>query len=499
MDNIATDLQLLYEEIYKHYLSEKSAVEKWNDIALILHHKNPILIKTFKSIKKNDDHEKISLDYNMGFDQLQKQISSESDDLRKCSFIILAMHHIIYNLMTVEGNYYFNLDGKEQMDILKEDIMYYVNVSIKKEQNVNFHAFILLYGLESLFNKRFYVGIDFEFTERKNKLAQLNFEHDVSTTSIIQIISPAELEPDMLENFIYLIICNKYVNKILHGSDSLDIPYLFEIMLQSDPNKIIKFTKSFIDTRFLCEYYKLNRNEESNNKCSIYNEEADRSAIYYFGVVSEEQQQKLSELLVSMPADIEWNVHKLPKSQLLYAQYDVMFLKYFYYRIINVATKDESTDLGKKAIIELYKHVLTQLTQYIYLESNSITFLRNKCKEEVDVLNNYFVKKPNTIIKMIDIYNQVLPDLSTVNPMVDIDKILKVNYFRTTVATIIKRMVYGHISQKCRVYKDKSTLWTDKLYNKFILDFFTELKFNYLYSMFKDLDGTLEAKVRNIC
>ncbi|XWV25996.1 hypothetical protein QJ857_gp1084 [Tupanvirus soda lake] len=501
IDNIATDLQLFHQNILDTYISTKSATEKWLNIATFIHDNNNVIVNAFSVIKKNDDRNETEMDYLTEFEQLQNQIKEESDPLRKCSFIILSLHKMIYDLMTTEGNYYFSLIGKEEMSILKDDIIYYVNLSIKTEQNIYFHAYILLYALESLFNRHFYVGVDFEYTNKKIQLAQLNFEHNKSFKSIIMMVSPSELEQVMMENFVNLIICNKFIKKILHGSDSLDIPYVYNHMLETDADKIIKFTKALIDTRFLCEYYKLNKIGVSDNRCSIYDQDPGRSAIYYFKVVSEEQQNKLSELLESMPAphDIQWNIHKMPKSQVLYAQYDVIFLKYFYYRMIYVATDDETSDIGKKATIELYKNVLTELTQFVYLENNNITFLRSKCKEEVDVVNNYFVRKPNGILKMIDIYNLISTNLSTSNPSVDIDKILKVNHFKSTVTILIKRIVYGHISQKCRIYKDKATMWTDKLSNQLILDFLKQMEFNYLFSMFKELDKLLESKVKLTC
>jgi hypothetical protein len=503
MDNISNNLQLFHQYILNIYISDKSNEAKWSEIALYMHDNNSIVLETFSYIKKMDERKQMDLDYNLSFDQVQILISQESDVLRKCSFVILSLHIMIYDLMTSDGNYYFSLNGKDEMkiNVIKEDIVYYVNMSIKNEQNIYFHAYILIYCLESLFNRYFYVGIDFEYTNKKIRLAQLNFEHSKVLQSIIMMVSPSELEPIMMDNFIKLIICNKFIKKILHGSDSLDIPYMYKIMLDNDPDKIIKFTKDMIDTRFLCEYYKLNRNEESNNKCSIYDQDSTRSAIYYFGVISDEQQEKLSELLELMPAahDIEWNIHKMPRSQVLYAQYDVIFLKYFYYRIISVATLDESTDIGKKNVIDLYKHVLSELAQFVYLENNDITFLKSKCKEEVDVVNNYFIRKSNNILKMIDIYNQVSNNLSTTNPVADIDKIIKVNHFKASILILIKRIVYGHVSRMCKVYKDKSTIWTDKLSNQLIFDFFKEMGFNHLYSMFKELDGILEIKIRLIC
>jgi len=501
LDNIVTNLQLFYQKILEFYQMDMLPTDKWTKIAAYMHENNNVIVKTYVAIKKQDTRKNIDINYETNFDQLQQQITDESDALVKSSFIILSLHNIVYDMLSSEGNYYFSLNGKEEMHILKKDLMYYVNLSIKNEQNIYFHAFILLYALESLFNRHFYVGVDFEYTNKKIQLAQLNFEHDVALQSIIMMVSPNELEAVMFKNFINLIICNSSIKKILHGSDSLDIPYLYNHMLENDPSKIIRFTKTLIDTRFLCEYYKLNKEESSDNRCSIYDEDPDRSAIYYFNVVSKEQQYKLTELLQSMPAphDIVWNIHKMPRSQSKYAAYDVFYLKILYYKMINVAAKDFNTIPAKKATITLYKHVLTELTQFVYLENNSITYLRTKCKEEVDVVNNYFVRRPNGILKMIDIFAQVSTNLTTTDPLTEIDKLIKVNHFKTSIMILIKRMTYGFISQKCRVQKDKSTIWTDKLDNQFIFDFFDKLKFRYLYKMFKELEKTLETRIKMIC
>ena len=501
VDNINTDLQLFHQRILGIYQSDSLPTEKWTAIASYMHDNNATVVKAYTSIRKKDERTAINLDYKIDFAQLQNQISKESDELRKSSFIILSLHNMIYDLLSTEGNYYFTLNGQEEMAILKKPLVYYVNLSSKPEQNVYFHAYILLYALESLFNKHFYIGIDFEYTNKKIQMGQFNFEHNVALQSIIMLVSPNDLEPVMMENLINIIICNKSIKKILHGSDSLDIPYVYDHMLAQDSEKIISFTKTLIDTRFLCEYYKLTRDQPSDYKCSIYDEDPSRSAVYYFGVISESQQNRLAELLQSMPAhhDIQWNIRKLPKSQVLYAQYDVIFLKYFYYRIIHMGTEDEASDSGKKDIIELYKHVLNEITRFVYLENNNVTYLRAKCKEEVNMVNNYFIRKPNAIIKLIDIYNQVSVGLETTHPRVIIDKLAKVNHFKVTIMTLIKRIVYGFISQKCRVYKDKSTLWADKLDNQFILDFLKEMEFNYLYAMYKELFKVLEIRVAAIC
>lgn len=500
MDDIIANFQLLYQKILDIYQSNISDHDKWLNISKYVNENNSIISKVYVTVKK-ENRKGIEMDYNIKFAQLQDQIKNEVNKLVKASIIILSMHHIFYDLMRSEGNYYQMIYSKDEMRIPKKNITYYVNVSAKVEQNIHFHAYILLYALESLFNSNFYVGMDFEYTFKKIQLAQMNFEHKVVAQSIIMLINPNELDSDTMNNLVNLIICNQYIKKILHGADSLDIPYIYVHMLQNDPKKIIRFTKSLIDTRFLCEYYKLNRNEVLEYRCSIYDEEPSRSAVYYFNVISQEQQNKLTKLFESLPPprENEWNIHRLLNSQLTYATRDVLYLKWFYYKIIHDATKDGDSDIDKRRIIELYKYVLTELTQLVFLENNGITYLKAKSKEEVDMINNYFIRKSTGTIKLIDIYNQVSTDLYTTNPKVDIGKIIKVNHFKSIILLIIKRIVYGFISQKCRVYKDKTTVWTDKMNNQFIFDFFSKLKFWRLYRMFMELNRTLETRVRIIC
>jgi hypothetical protein len=489
----------IYQNIKNLYYSNLNLSVKWESIAdtIVLHREE------FRKIKKEIENSKMEmkLDYEISLEKLEKDIEIESDPVVKLSYFILFLHHVIYSLMSSEENYRFSLNGKEEMTILNKNIIYYISLYDKKERNKLFHSFIILFGLESLFNKHLYVGIDYEFTKKKIQLAQLNFEHDVSLKSFILIISPEDLTNDQMQDFIYFIICNTDIQKILHGSDSLDIPYMYTQMLADDTEKIIKFTRSMIDTRFLCEYYKLSRSENLDNRCSIYDQDSSRSAIFFFGVISEKQQERLSEIIQSMPIhyDLDWRISTLSQSQILYAQYDVIFLKYFYYRIINVATKDASTELEKKNIIELYKNLLTEIIQFIYLENNKITFLREKCKEEVDPVNNYFIRNKQGIVKLVDIFNNVSTGIKCTTPKIDIDNLLKVPHFKTTVVIIMKRIVYGIISKNCKVYKNKTTLWIEKLNNLFIHNFFMEMKFNCLDKMFSNISSILQDRIEVFC
>ena len=74
------------------------------------------------------------------------------------------------------------------------------------------------------------------------------------------------------------MLTDKTICKIGHGTDSLDIPALYKYI--NDKEKIIQFTNSLYDTRFLCEYI----NTFTPNKlCNIY------FSIKYFNVVKEKQ------------------------------------------------------------------------------------------------------------------------------------------------------------------------------------------------------------------
>lgn len=499
--DISQNFQLFYEKILREYLTDKTPADKWSSIAILISDNYKNLTMYFNELSNTDEKTSISLDYSATFDLVQNQIKIESDPLIKISFIILAFHKIVYNLITSTENYYLKLSGKEQMAIVKNDLNYFIVISQTPTQNILFHAYILIYALESLFTKYFYIGVDFEYTLKKIKLAQLSFEHSVSLDSIIYLVAPHELDTYISDSFINLIMCNKYISKILHGADSLDIEYVYPVLLGGDHDKIIKFTKTMIDTRFLCEYYKINHAAEPEKRCAIYDEDENRSAIYYFGVVSKEQQDALADLLRMMPdADTrEWNIHKILNSMIMYAQYDVLFLKYFYYRMIHVASSHETSDLSKKNVIDLYKKTLIQLTQWVYLENKKITTLRDDCKKDVDAVNNYFVKNNQGILKMIDIYNKVSKDLRIVNPPVNMDNLLNVNHFKKPIEFVIKRIIYGHISRYCTVYKNKNSVWTDKMSNKFILDFFAAYGFDNLLHIFKELNNLLESKVKAVC
>lgn len=85
------------------------------------------------------------------------------------------------------------------------------------------------------------------------------------TSKFIFIFNPNELDGIQTDLIIKYMFISNTISKIVHGSDSLDIPYLFQDFFMNNNLYIYDFTKNVIDTRFLCEYSKITSNYEDKN------------------------------------------------------------------------------------------------------------------------------------------------------------------------------------------------------------------------------------------
>ena len=110
------------------------------------------------------------------------------------------------------------------------------------------------------------IGIDFEFNRVNDKrqiaVCQINLE-DITTEANIIIFDPKKINKIQMGLFKKLLLSSK-VSKILHGGESLDIPYLFNNILKTLKEQRI-FAKTFYDTKFLCDFYNLD--QKKNKRC----------------------------------------------------------------------------------------------------------------------------------------------------------------------------------------------------------------------------------------
>jgi len=339
---------------------------------------------------------------------------------------------------------------------------YYTILVNNAEKHKLFYFYNLLYAMDAKIykNKKYKlcVGFDFEFNNRKIALMQLNYERKYH--NFIFIVNPEEFSSENKNMFIDYILSNINVAKILHGSDSLDIPYIYVELLEMKKDKILNFTNTMVDTRFSCEF---NKNiVKQPPKCSIYD------ALFSYNVIDQPTYNMLNKIHHDMgpPQDIHWDIHLLSKSQVLYALYDVFYLKYFYKTLYEI-NKNE----------EMFQY-LNQVNRFIYLEKREVTNLTTKCKQEIDPINNYFVLKNDKQITLVTIYNETMQKIKF-----PVDHLISINYFRTQLGILFKKLVYTQILKKHKVYKDKKTPYKIKLSNEYLIKELKEIKLNKIIKL----------------
>jgi hypothetical protein len=286
------------------------------------------------------------------------------------------------------------------------------------------------------------IGLDFEFRKvsknsREIALAQINLENN-EQDAFIFIFYPPNLKNKI---FLLNLLCNKNIIKILHGGESLDIPYLFNDFFDNN-NKLIKdFIINLYDTKFLCEYYHLINN--LNKKCSIYN------LLEEFKIIDKKNIKKLEDLEKNIGKIyfVRFDINNLSENLINYALYDVIYLPTLIKKFIN---------------IKMTK-IISEFTGIIYYLKKT-----NEIDEINKILNNYnnqiIISKDN--INLIEIFNYYYENIP--NPLI---KLSQITYFKQFIKNIIKYIIYKYISKK---YNIKINL--PKL-NKFLLNNLNIIKF----------------------
>jgi hypothetical protein len=179
----------------------------------------------------------------------------------------------------------------EEMKSIRTKIIYPILIADDEVKTKLFMLYLIVYYIESCarkyhikeinpntLNSKPHVGIDYEFNNRLIALMQINFEtfatSEYETNSYIWLVNPGEFDEEQNKILIKYLMTNQDIYKILHGPDSLDIPYMYDIMFKGNKDVILEFTKKIFDTRFLCEYVRLSLGLD--RKCSIYD------ALLYF-------------------------------------------------------------------------------------------------------------------------------------------------------------------------------------------------------------------------
>lgn len=325
-------------------------------------------------------------------------------------------------------------------------------INVYKVNNNNlFETFISLFYFDSilianhgyLLNlkvKHCFLTIDFEKDIKKNMLMQLYFNH--FKQNWIFIINPHDFSNELVSLFTKNILENKYIFKLMHGSDSLDIPFINSYFCKNSKISFSNFILHTYDTLLPCEYVTTYGNiiNKQNNKvsCSLYN------ALLNFKVIDEKQYEYLSHLSDSMGEiwKINWNIHHLTSSQLKYSYYDVCYLRPLYKNII-LESKKINVLIGIKFIADIYK--------LIWLSKTQCSDIVDTIKKENDDMNNYIIHEKKT---MNDYYDNIMLNYTLEGGLL-LNVFAAINYIKKTCIALFKKIIYSQLSQKYVIYINK--------------------------------------------
>jgi len=276
-------------------------------------------------------------------------------------------------------------------------------------------------------NDKTIIGLDFEFKKvsresREIALAQINLENELDNAYIF-IFYPPQLNKKGFGRFIRLLT-NKSIVKVLHGGESLDIPYLFDSILKDEDN-IKNFIYNLYDTKFLCEYHHIEKNKIG--KCSIYN------LVEEFKIIGKKNikhlqnlENKIGEIYL-----VNFDINNLNSNLIEYALYDVIYLPSLIKKIISISP--------------IYKNTIKELTGiiYYYKRVKNTEFL--EFSEKVNSFNNYF--SGNDKVRLIDIYYYYFYyDFPYKFNL--IIKLTEITYFKNFIEILLKYIIYKNIKEQ---------------------------------------------------
>lgn len=320
------------------------------------------------------------------------------------------------------------------------------------------------------FNKKYdgnVVAIDLEFNakiamstkfpnetiteSRRVALIQLNYE---SKNPVIYVIDPNELSTEQTEVFVNNIICNEKITKILHGADALDIPYIYNKLLSGNRNNVLKFTKNFIDTRYLCEY-------DENKLCQIY------ELLHTLKIFDDKKKQYLeeNEVKIGNLYDVYIDIHDLSDELLIYSVYDVVYL-------------DELYKFYCKKNKEIYCKYIPEVMRIVYLHKKQFYDIIQFMELTVTKMNNYIIYVSND--EKIILHNLYLICISMFeNEM--INKLMNINFFRSEMMILFKFILFDTLNLNFEIYKNKMEKYNEAcVYDKLIEKI---EKIHYMYFM----------------
>lgn len=285
--------------------------------------------------------------------------------------------------------------------------------------------------------KERYIGIDFEFnrsldnTMREIALFQINLETEDNIAYIYMFYPPDLNEKQIL--VLKKLLLNDKIKKIIHGGESLDIPYLFSNLFKKNSEQI-QFCKNIFDTKYLCEYYNSEKNL-TENKCKIY------YLLKQMDVVSDSQFNYLldNEEKMGPIYNIRIKVDSMSEALINYCAYDVLYLP----SLLNKFPKNN-----------LYEKIIPELTSIHFILKQTEFF--TKYFKKISTFNNYY--NSNNKKKLSEYYKEINEKIS--NKYIHL---FKITYFRKFFEIILKYIIYSLVVSNYNVNINKEESFKDKI------------------------------------
>ena len=273
------------------------------------------------------------------------------------------------------------------------------------------------------------ISFDLEFNtppkstnQRKIAIFQLCFY--LKKYNLIIFFNPL-LVSDQTNNLMHSILTNNKIIKMGHGTDSLDIPAIYNYL--NSVEKCIKFTINLYDTRFLCEYLNI---ITDNKLCNIY------YLLEKFNVITEKQKNWLFENETKLGNfwDKVIDITNLSSELRDYSMYDALYIKKLLISMKN--------NINNKHIFFL----LNELTRLVFLLKRNIFIIDNITYLNIAFLSNKTKMYDNFLIE----YNKYLQNLD--NKIVNL---FNIGYFKNIIMKIFQLKYYLNIAKKYKIYKSK--------------------------------------------
>jgi hypothetical protein len=285
----------------------------------------------------------------------------------------------------------------------------------------------------------------------------------------ICILYPPQLNNEQY-NILIKLLTFKNITKVIHGSESLDIPYLFNQLFKNNKKIIFKFIDNLFDTKYLCEYYHIENN--IINKCSIYD------LLLEFKIITKKKYKMLNNIenITGPVYTVTFDINNLSKELLEYALYDVLFLPELIKKFLNKN--------------KIYTNLIPEISRLVFFHKRNITNNYSILDNIISKYNNYFIKVDNDNFKLNDLYYIIINIINN-----DIINIIEITYFKKFLELIIKLIIYKNISKKKYIIYINNNTETDctdlnllKYYDILLIKY---VNYDYLTNIFDKLDNQI--------